>query len=450
VRHSLRKKAIACAFAVPLFIHACPAFALGLLEAYEAALENDPVYQSAVHENEAGQQYRVLGRSNLLPSLSAQYTKSKNRADIVSPNFLGQLQERQRKYKSNAGAVSLRQPLFNLEAVARYKQGVAHANYSDAQFAGRTRDLMVRVVSAYADAQYAEDQLALVTAQRDAYAEQKQVNQRMFEKGEGTKTDVLETQAKFDLAEAQVIEAQDSLTVARNTLAAIVGDDVDRLDPMSDDFKVKPMQPVTFDEWKAIALERNAEIATLQFGVEAARQEVAKARSGHLPRVDLVASYGKNDSETINTLDQESKVRSVGVQLSMPIYSGGSTSALSRQARANHARAQSDLDAKTKQVLVELRKQYSLVLSSAARINALVKSVDSAKTLVEATRQSIKGGVRINLDLLNAEQQLFAAKRDLARARYDYLLGYLKLRSAAGTLAQEDLHNVAGYFIASR
>ena len=142
-------------------------------------------------------------------------------------------------------------------------------------------------------------------------------------------------------------------------------------------------------------------------------------------------------------------MRSVGVQVNIPLYSGGAVWASTTQAVAGREKARSDLDAKTSQVLVELRKQYNLVLSSALRIDALVKSVNSARLLVQATQQSVKGGVRINLDVLNAQQQMYAAQRDLAQARYNYLLSYLRLRNAAGTLNAEDLHTVAGYFVSA-
>jgi outer membrane protein, protease secretion system len=269
----------------------------------------------------------------------------------------------------------------------------------------------------------------------------------MFQKGEGTRTDMLETQAKFDVAQAQVIEARDNLTTSRNSLAAIIGTEVTSLDPLSDDFRVLPMQPESFDEWKAIALENNAEIAAQRYAVEATRQDINRNRAGHAPRLDLVASLSKNKGETLNTFNQESTVRSVGVQLNIPLYSGGYVSAATSQSVSNHEKTKSDLDAKTSQVLVELRKQYSQALSSAARIDALVKSVKSATLLITATEQSIKGGVRINLDLLNAQQQFYTARRDLAQARYNYLLSYLRLRNAAGTLNAEDLHKVAGYFV---
>ncbi len=444
------RRALVIALAAVGALHAPGAFALGLLQAYEAALNNDPTYQSAIHENEAGQQNRLLGRSTLLPTVAASYSTSKASAEITNKSAQQGNNTINPRYTSAAAVLQLKQPIINFDGLARYRQGVAQSNYSTALFGGRQQDLVIRVVSAYADAQFAEDQLALATAQRDAYGEQMRVNDRMFAKGEGTKTDSLETQAKFDLAEAQVIEAADSLNTARNTLSGIVGLEITALDGLSPNFKVRPMQPAGFEEWKALALDKNAEIGSLRYAVESARQEISKQRAGHLPRLDFVASLEKNQSNTINTYNQDSNVRSFGVQLQIPIYSGGYVSAASTQAVAQYEKARSDLDAKTTQVTVELRKQYSLALSSAAHIDALVKSVNSTNLLVEATRQSIKGGVRINLDLLNAQQQMYTARRDLAQSRYNYLLSYLRLRSAAGTLSGADVQDVAAYFVASR
>jgi len=444
-----KKRLLAGVLASVFMLQVGGASAMGLIQAYEAALQNDPTYIAAIHENEAGQQNKALGRSSLLPNVSASYSKNKNRADITEP-VMGHPITSHPIYTSKIATVGVRQPLFNLEGVARYFQGIAQADYSDAVFSSRAKDLVLRLVGAYAEAKYAEDNLALATAQRDAYAEQMRVNERMFQKGEGTRTDMLETQAKYDFAEAQVIETRDNLTTARNSLAAIVGVDVTQLDSLSENFRVQPLQPADFAEWKAIALEQNAEIAAQRYAVEASRQEVNKNRAGHAPRVDMVASLSKNQGETLNTFDQESTSRSIGVQVNIPLYSGGYVSAATSQAASNYEKAKSDLEAKRSQVLVELRKQYSMVLSSATKIDALVKSVNSAKLLVTATEQSIKGGVRINLDLLNAQQQLYTARRDLAQARYNYLLSYLRLRNAAGTLNADDVRYVAEYFVASR
>jgi outer membrane protein, protease secretion system len=447
VAFTIKKRALATALAGLFLLQANGVSAMGLIQAYESALQNDPTYQSAIHDNEAGQEYKTLGRSALLPNVSASYSRNKNRADYSAPNFLGQISTTHPEYDSSSTVVQLRQPLVNFDGLARYKQGIAQTNYSDAVFSARSQDLLLRLMGAYADAKYAEDQLALYTVQRDTFAEQQKVNERMFQRGEGTKTDMLETQARFDLAEAQLLEAHDNLTTARNTLASIVGSDISELDSLSDDFHVKPMTPAGFDEWKAIAMERNGEIVAQRYAVDAAEQEIRKNRAGHAPRVDFVAALSKGKSETLTTLNQDSTVRSIGVQVNIPLYSGGSVTAATSQAVANHSKARSDLDAKTNQVMVELRKQYNLALSSASRIDALVKTVKSARELVQATQQSVKGGVRINLDVLNAQQQLYAAQRDLAQARYNYLLSYMRLRNAAGTLNAEDLHTVAGYFL---
>jgi outer membrane protein, protease secretion system len=423
--------------------------AIGLLNAYDLALTNDPTYRAAVLDKEAAQQYRVLGRSQLLPTVSASYSKNKNHADITTTSPTGDTSDN-RHYSSSATSLQLRQPLVNLEGKARYRQGIAQTNASDAQFSARSQDLIVRLVNLYANAKYAEDQLAQATAQRDALAEQRQANERMFQRGEGTKTEVLETQAKYDLSEAQVLEARDGLVNSRLALAAVVGQDIERLDPLSEDFRAKPMNPASFEAWKDIALANNPEIVAQRYTVEIALEEINKNRAGHYPRLDLVASASKNNSDTTNTINQNTNSRSIGVQLNIPLYSGGSVSAATSQAVSNHEKAQADLDAKTSQVLVELRKQYNLTVSGVSRIAAAEKSLSSARLLIEATQKSVKGGMRTNLDVLTAQQQFFEAKRDLALSRYNYLLSFLRLRYSAGTLALADLQEISTYFVANR
>ena len=422
------------------------ASAISLQQAYEAALQNDPAYRVNFYENEIGKENRILGRSGLLPNISANYSANQNRADIDGLDAFGRRSLTHPKYISRSSSVQLRQSIVNLDAIARYKQGVAQTNQSAAQFEANTGEVAMRVVGAYLDTLFADDQLALVLVQRDMYREQQKVNNRLFEKGEGTRTDMLETQARLDLAEAQVLEAQDNLTAQRNTLEGILGKEVGTLDKLGPNFRFNELKPAAFEEWRALALANNHDLQAARFGVESARQEINKSRAGHAPRLDFVAVYNKADSETLNTYTQDTVNRSIGIQLNVPLYAGGAVNATSRQAVANHERAKADLEAKTNKVLVELRKAHSLVVSSVARVDALVKAVDSGKLLMTATEQSIKGGVRINLDLLNAQQQLYTSQRDLAQARYSYLLGLLRLRAAAGTLSGGDVHDIAAYF----
>lgn len=438
-------KLLAGALGAAMLLGSQGAAAISLREAYDLALQNDPTFKMAYYDKEAGKEARIIGRTGLMPSVGANYNASKNKADTVTTSALGKSPSHP-EYFSRVASVQLRQPLFSLDALARYKQGKAQTEYSEYVFDSRTQELAMRVAAAFIDAAFTDEQVALAEAQRQMYAEQRSVNERLLAKGEGTRTDVLEVQAKYDLVEAQLLEAKDNQLNTRNALAGIVGVEVDSLPGLKDTFRLMPLQPADFDAWKKLAMENNPELKAQQAAIEASKQEVNKARAGHAPRLDFVASYNKNTAETLNTYNQDSTVRSIGIQLNVPLYQGGYVNAVSRQAVAGLEKAKADTAARTDKLLVELRKQYGLAQSSVARISALDKAVESGTLLMKATEQSIKGGVRINLDLLNAQQQLFTAKRDLAQARYGYLLAVMRLRSAAGTLDVDDVRMVDEYF----
>ncbi len=428
-----------------LFAPVQSASAIGLLEAYQAALKNDPNHRSAIAEKNAGKEYEVIGRSGLLPSLQYTYSTNKNKGESISPNLFGQMTTSNLDYSSKSKGVTLRQTLFNLDTYARFKQGVAQTQLSDAQFDIRNSDLFVRLLVAYSDAKFTEDQIALYTAQRDALAEQRRVNDRLFAKGEGTKTDMLETQARLDVAEAMLLEAKDAQQNARNVLNTMIGMEPAQLDGLGSNFKAIPLVG-DYQEWKATAEKNNPELAAARYSLDVAEKEITKSRAGHAPRLDLNASYNHGLSETFATRNQDLNIRTIGVQLVIPIYSGGYVNSVTRQAVARRERALAELDATMSKVMVELRRQFNAVNSGAIKIDGLQRAVNSAALLVEATTQSVKGGIRINADLLNAQQQLMTAKRDLASARYAYLQSFLKLRVAAGTVNVDDMRTIAGYF----
>lgn len=425
-----------------LVLGSAPASALSLMQAYEAALKNDPAYRAAFYTSEAGKENRILGRSALMPTVNASWSGSRN-------NTSREYQEKEldpERYLSRSATIQVRQPLFSLDAFARYKQGKAQAEYASAVFDSQSQEVIMRVSSAYMEVLLKETQVELARVERDSYLEQRNVNERLFKGGEGTRTDMLETQSRLDLAEAQLLEAQDALTTAKDTLAGIIGMDVDSLSQLRGDFRASPAGMRTFDDWKKTALENNPDLRALKKAVEVQNQEINKQRSGHAPRLEAIGTYGKTGSETITLVDQKQTIRSIGLQLNVPIFSGGAVSAATRQAVANREKARADYEVQLDKVLVELRRNYTLLSSSVARIDALVKAVDSAKLLIKATEQSIKGGVRINLDLLNAQRQLHTAQRDLAQARYSFLLGSMRLQAAAGTLSADDVRLTAAYF----
>ncbi len=439
---TILRRCVVLALSLGFGIHGGAAHALGLLDAYDAALKNDPAYRSAYYASESGKENRIIGRSGLLPSVSGSYSGSRNNTTIEAGT-----QVVQRKYISRNATVQVRQSLFNLDALARYKQGVAQSEYSAHQFATQEQQVILRVAGAYFEVLFKQDQVALAEVERNVYAEQMKVNDTLFAKGEGTRTDMLETQSRLDLAEASLLEAQDALATAMDTLSGIVGQDVKAVDPLRPGFRLMRLEGVpALEELRQTALANNPEIKALRSGIEIAHQELNKARAGHAPKLEFVGTYQKSASDSINTINQDYTVRSLGFQINIPLYQGGAISAQNRQAAAGELKAREDLDVQIDKVMVELRKNHNVMLSSVPRVAALIKAVASAELLVRATEQSIKGGVRINLDLLNAQRQLYTAQRDLAQARYNYFLATLNMRANVGTLARDDVKLLAAYF----
>ncbi len=418
-----------------------PSYALGLLESYQSALEHDPAFRGARFERAAGEEFAAIGRSSLLPSVSLSYSYVNNDAEVSINNQ----PPGPRKYNSEVTSLSMRQPLFNLDAWQRYKGGQAQASYSNAKFSGSWQDLVARLTAAYLDALLAEDQLRLAIAQRDAYHENQLANEKMFEKGAGTRTDVLETRARAELAEASVIEARNNVTNKRQELAVIVGGDPGALHTLVNGLPELPM-PYSLAEWEQVARERNPEVRAQRHSVEYAQAEVGRNRAGHFPRVDLIASVNRNIADTLYTYDQAATVNSVGVQLVLPLYSGGGVNAQTRQAAARLASNEAELDSALQKSLVEVRKQFQQVSSSRLRMQAMEQAERSAAEAVEATRKSVAGGQRVNLDVLTALQQLYTTRRDLSDARHGYLLAYLKLYAAAGALDEDSLGRIAASF----
>ena len=276
------------AIGMAIGLHAGSAAAISLEEAYQAALRHDPTYRMNFFENEAGKENRILGRSVLLPSINGSYSKTKNETDLTQRQGNRTITTHP-DYTGTSAAVQLRQPLFNLEAWSRYKLGVAQTKESAARFETHKDEVALRVLGAYVDMLFAIDQINLVQAERNAFVEQMKVNNRLFEEGEGTKTDMLEVQARLDVVEARLLEAQDELTAARNTLEGVIGMPVDKVDPLKREFRVDPLVPASFEEWRALALANNPDLKAAALAVEVAQQEFNRARAGHAPRLDLVA-----------------------------------------------------------------------------------------------------------------------------------------------------------------
>ncbi|MDN4499383.1 TolC family outer membrane protein [Pseudomonas mosselii] len=422
--------------------------ALDLGDAYALALRNDPTWQGSIAEREAGLENLAIGRAGLLPRLSYRYNRARNDSEVTQRSQFGDVTT-QRDYRSYSSTLTLEQPLFDYAAWSDYRRGVAQAALADERYRGRGQELMVRLFGAYSEALFANEQIALAQAQRRTYAEQLTLNERLLQGGEGTRTDVLETRARYELAQAQEIEAGDNLDAALHALQAIIGEPVavEDLAPMTADFRVQPLTPTRFERWRDLAVAHNAELASQRHGLEVAEQNIERQRAGHLPSLSAYASKGISSSSSESSYNQRYDTDSIGVQLSVPLYAGGGVQASVRQARAQRDAVGFELDAQLNDTLTQLRRQFNLCASGTAKIRAYDLAVKAASALVQATRKSVRGGERVNLDVLDAEQQLFSARRDLAQARHEYLRAWLQLRYLAGVLEAGDLNALSRYFL---
>lgn len=428
-----------------LLMNTHSAKALSLIELYQASIANDSEYRTALRDNEAGQQFKIIGKSNLLPNISASYLYNRIDSD-VSFSGNGVSRNENRNYNSDSQSIQFRQPIFNLESIALYRKGNAQTNLSDKQLAISKQELIARCISLYSQANFSEDVLMLATVQRDALKSQVEANKLLSSRGEGTKTALIESQANLAISEAQLIDSQDELNNAREALALMIGSKVLKLDALTEDFQFLPLDRESLEAWEKHALENNPDIAAAREEVEIAYQEINKNRAGHLPKLDAIASISKSQSDSVATFNQNIENKSVGVQLNIPIYAGGAVSALTSQAVSNHLKAQELLQTKINKVLLDLRKQFNTVMNSKLKINALRESVDSVDLLILATKKSLVGGVRTNLDVIQARTQLFETKRDLSQAKYNYLVAYTNLKKAAGMLTDNDITLVSRQF----
>lgn len=416
--------------------------ALNILDAYVLALDNDPTFHAALKANEAGQQYLAIGRAALLPKISYSYNKAHNDSEVTTFTSIT------RKYKSYTSTFSLQQPLFDYAAWAEYRQSATKALMANEVFHDKSQELAIRLFIAYSEALLSEQVILLSKAQQLAYQEQLQLNKKLYTKGEGTRTDILETEARLQLATAEYIEAQDNLDAALKELQAIIGVaiDINQLTPLKSSFAVLPLIPKEFEIWRDKVISYNANLRAQRYAVDVADYELKKKLANHLPSVSLYANDRKSSSDSDSTYNQKYNTKSIGIQLSMPLFSGGGNIASSHQAASQKEQAQYELDDKVNATIKELRKQYNLINSSKARIQAFDLAVKSASTLVLATKKSVQAGERVNLDVLNAEQQFFSAKKNLADAQHAYLRAWLQLRYLSGELREENLQEIANHF----
>ena len=405
------------------------ATALDLMGAYRDAQAYDSQFASARAAREANTEKSVQGRAGLLPTVNLTGSANKVTGEsTINPNI---------NYTANVYQLQLRQPIYNRANAELYEQSKLQVAVSEVQFDQAKSDLMIRVAQAYFDVLAAQDTIGFIQAQRVAIAEQLASAKRNFEVGTATITDTHEAQARFDLSNAQEIAAINDLEVKRNAFAQITGKLPPSLSGLKPGLKLSPPEPATMDPWVQTAESGNFAVVVQGLLAEIAKLDITRNRAGHLPTVDAVATYGSNTSFFTTAIT--TTTTNIGVQLTIPLFSGYATSSKIREAISLEDKARADLDTARRNVAQTTRTAFLGVLSGLSQIRALEAAEVSSKSALDSNRLGYEVGVRINIDVLNAQQQLYSTRRDLAKARYDTLMNSLRLKAAAGSLSEADL-----------
>ena len=426
---------------------AAPVFAADLLQVYRAALANDQQYVAARAASDALREKLPQGLSTLLPTLGATtsttWNNNKYNSDSTDTRY-----NVNKQYNTNAYNVQLTQPLFRWQNYVQYGQGKLQVVQADANFAQAAQDLIVRVAGAYFDVLYAQENLKAVLANKQSIAQQLEQAKKNFEVGTATITDSQEAQSRYDLASAQEIAAINDLDVKRYALRVIVGKDSGELNRLKPQAELKPPLPASMDQWVDAAQKDSFLVQAQQAASEVAAKEVERTRAGHYPTLDAVANYGQNNSalSVVGSDSLETNVRNVGLQLNIPIFQGGYVNSKTREAVANRVAADAALESARRTAALNTQQSFLGVVNGLAQVRALDAALISSTSALESNKLGYEVGVRINIDVLNAEQQVYVTKRDLSKARFDTLLSQLKLKAAVGSLGEADLEAINPLF----
>jgi outer membrane protein len=406
--------------------------AANLSDVYRDALAYDAQYAAARAAYQAGQEKSVQGRAGLLPNVNA---SGNARYQDVDATF------GEDTFSSSGIGINAVQPLFRKQNWVQYEQSKNQVKIAEVQFKAAEQDLILRVAQAYFDVLQSQDNMAFIAAQKAAITEQLAAAKRNFEVGTATITDTHEAQARYDLAVAQEIAEQNTLNIRLRALEKLIGKPAGALDVLADPATLRT-ETGGIDEWAERAGKGNLQAEIQRIAKTIADQEVERNRAGHLPTLDAVAGYTSNNNQSFGTGKIDADTATIGLELNVPIYQGGLTSSRVREAVANQEKARQDLEAATREASLQARQAWLNVNSGAARVRALEQALVSTRAQLDSTKLGLQVGVRTSLDVLDAEQQVLSARRDLAGARYAYLLAGLSLKAAVGSLSPADLAEI--------
>ena len=409
--------------------------AQSLMSLFETARSYDATYKAAQSQYTANLAKGEQAKALLMPTIGLSANVNKTEVEQVASNLTANAQ-------SKSATLSASQPLYRPANFASYQQGQRQLELASVQLKAAEQDLMVRLSQAYFDVLISRESLDFVKAQKLAVSEQLAAAKRNFEVGTSTITDAREAQARYDLVLAQEIAADNDLRIKRLALNQLVG--LNNIEPKSLSSKAKLTGPEaqSLEQWVKQSSESNPSVLQSRTALDIAKLETAKAEAGHKPTLDLVAGYTPTrykDGKGLNASQVDINTNSVTLSFNMPLFAGFATQNRIKETVALEDKARSDLEAAERAVAQATRSAYFGLQSGLGQVNALQAAEASSQSALDANKLGYQVGVRINIDVLNSQSQLFQTKRDLAKARYDVLLGQLKLRQATGTLTEADL-----------
>ena len=439
------KTALACALASSAVASWAQAPTMDLKQVYQAALEQDATIRASRAAADSGRERLPQARAGLLPQISASAGRNNNNLDTTAPNILGTPVTTNDKYLSDNKTLQLRQPLVNIQRWLQFQQAKSVVEEVEANLDRDLQNLVVRVAGAYFEALMSDEQLDLVLAQKKTYTALVDAAKKGLAAGSGTRTDIDDAQSRLDMAAAQELEARQNQDLARRQLQLLVNQPVDQIAKLNvAALRLSAPMPANLDDWTRKAEQASPEIRAMQARLDAARREVSKAQAGHLPTLDAVAQWSNSGSENITRVNSRYENKTIGLQLNIPLYSGGYVNSTIRQAVAEQTRAEESLEALRRDLGVRVHKEYRGVSEGVLRVRALEQAARSAEQMMKSTQMSLTAGSRTQLDVLNAQQQFTLALRDLAQARLVYLLSGVRLASLVGDDAMVSVEQVNG------
>ena len=423
-----------CFFSHISFINAA-----NLLEAFRLAEKNDPTYLQATAEYRATLEQRPQAFSQLLPSISLSADTSSNDQDISNNSNFGGSGEI--GFNSHGYSLSLSQPIFRYDRYLTLQQSDTVILQAETQLSEAQQALIIRIAERYFDVLSSIDNLEFAQAEVKSLSRQlEQANQR-FEVGLSAITDVTEAQAGYDLAAAREIQATNEIDNAREAMRELTGQYITNVAILANEIPLVKPDPATIEKWTETALSQNLSILAAGHAAETARKEIKIQKAGHYPTLDLVAS--KNYDSTGGRFGgTRTHGESIGIELNLPIYSGGLTSSQIREAHENYNVAMHTLEQARRSAQRLTRQAYLGVISGISQVMALKQAVVSSETALEATEAGFEVGTRTAVDVVASQRATSEARRNYSQAKYDYILDSLRLKQAAGTLSPEDIEQI--------